>query len=168
MVTVSKEVEATIAIYYVKTGLFEGSTTKSFNYLSSIPDLGYTTELDWNKTDTFLVLPENNKIVVREVPQRSGGVRYAFDQMENGQSIVFKPSCISKRIENTLISGKIGTVHSDDFSKLLYSNFKKAVKSNFEKHQEFYLGSEALTLVKSGWKLTTNANLSEEFDLSGF
>ncbi|MFL5787368.1 MAG: hypothetical protein ACJ748_04905 [Flavisolibacter sp.] len=80
---------------FYKTGIFDKREVKQFKLASKLPELGYTQYGDWNYTNKFLVIPQEKSLIIREVPQKSGGIKYAIDQALNPISVIISPGAAS-------------------------------------------------------------------------
>lgn len=151
------------ALAYVLTGLHDVKNQSRLKSLNELSDLGMVSNGDWNHSKNFLVFPASTDFVVRDVPQRAGGTKYAIDQMANPASITLKPSGVLK--EGVLVAGSATTVSSDAFSTETFNFFSKLIKKQFKKVGTFYVGPNALQKMKSGWRLVTNDKSPAEYDL---
>lgn len=160
---IMKNIEEVKAIEYYEAGLFDTNTSFHLDSLLELEELGYVSNGDWNHSKNFLVIPKGQLINIREIPQRSGGVKYAFDQMKNPKSIVFKGSGILK--DGVIVAGSIGTISEDELSLEIFRNFSKQLKKAFYKVGSFYVGPKAKEKLNKGWRLVTNANSPIQYDL---
>ena len=157
-------IESVFDIKYFETGMF---LTTDFNHYDSLLDFegfGSVNNGDWNQCKSFLILPRESDLVVRNVPQRAGGIRYAIDQQNNPKSMVVKPSGIFK--EGVLVAGMVGTISNDDFSVKLFKDFSSKIRKTFTKLGQFYVGPNAKVKLEKGWRLVTNEQSPREYDLT--
>jgi hypothetical protein len=160
-----RQIEDSNNIHYFMTGLLDSATIPQYDTFSQIPDLGYVSEGDWNKIDSYLILPRNTNLNIRSIPQRAGGIKYAVDQMINEKSVVLKPGGIFNN--EILVAGRVATISEEKFSVDLYKAFSLIIKKKkFKRIGEFYVGPSALQKLHSGWRLVTNEKLSRGFDLA--
>jgi hypothetical protein len=68
--------------------------------------------------------------------------------------------------EKILLAGSIGTASETQASQALMKRFQAAFKKTFSKVKAYYVGPKALTLLKSGTRLTISAQSPPEFDLT--
>jgi hypothetical protein len=160
-----KSIESTHQIHYFETGLFDNKEVNNYNSLFEISNLGFTKYGDWNYDKSFLLLPKQLSLKVREVPQRKGGVKYAVDQLINPASIILQIGGIYSEKDNVLVAGKVGTVSEDVFSLEMYKAFHSKIKKEFSKIQEFYVGKGAQERLKLGWRLVLDEGRKKEYDL---
>lgn len=159
-----KSIETTYSIVYYKMGLFDTKHEVLFNSVSEILDLGIPKYGDWNKDLRLMALPKDSSVVVREVVQRDGSIKYAIDQLENHASICFQFGGIFK--EGVLLGGSCGTSHINDFSLDVFKAFSAKIRKTFKKIGTFYVGREAEEKLKAGWRLVTNEKSPKEYDLA--
>jgi len=136
---------------------------KCYDSLFDFKGFGSVNNGDWNQSKNFLALPSGNDLIVRNVPQKAGGTRYAIDQQNNPKSVVIKPSGIFN--DGVLVAGMIGTISQDDFSVKLFKDFSSKIKKAFTKIGRFYVGSNAKAKLENGWRLATNEQSPKEYDL---
>jgi hypothetical protein len=160
-----REIENVFDINYFKMGLFDSKDIPSFKSILTLSDLGFTKHGDWNYVDSYLILPENFSLDIREISQKKGGTKYAVDQMVNPKSIELKCGGIYLEKENIIVAGRIATISDNAFSQELYKSFSKLITKRFRKIDGFYVGDEAQEKLKLGWRLVTNEKLSKEYDL---
>lgn len=158
-----KEFELAYSAHYFKTGLFEESEIPHYDTALDFPNLGKVAYGDWNMIDNYLVLKKDIELNVREVLQRKGGVRYAVDQGENSNSVVFKLGGVFK--EGIFITGQIATIHNDEHSKGMMNFLSRKIKKSFTKIDIYYLGKSAMSKFKAGWRFTESESSPKEYDL---
>lgn len=159
IITQFEEVES---VSYFQTGLFEEKSFRKLNSLLDYPALGNAFWRDWNFADSFLIVPKEQEIEIREIPQYSGGVKYAVDQKENKDSIIFRLGGTLR--EGVLIGGNIGTISKSETSLRYFKQISKCIKREFKKIQEFYVSKNSQQLLSIGWRLTVNERTPIEYD----
>ena len=157
-------IESIFDIKYCGTGMFLTIDHKYYGSLLDFEGFGSVNNGDWNQSKSFLVLPSEGELIVRNVPQKAGGIRYAIDQQNNPKSIVIKPSGIFK--EGVLVAGMLGTISHDDFSLKLFKEFSSKIKKTFTKLGQFYVGPNAKVKLENGWRLVTNEQSPKEYDIT--
>jgi hypothetical protein len=75
-----REVESERQLQFVETGLFDSPSVEPIHSLLGAPSLGHLSAGDHNQGPCYLVASQDISIVVRTVPQRRGGTKYAVDQ----------------------------------------------------------------------------------------
>lgn len=162
---VIRDIESTIEVQYYKTGLLESEIGPNYDSAFDIPDIGFSASGDWNRIDSYLVVKKSTILKIREVPQRSGEVKYAVDQMINPGSIELKLGGVYLEKENVIVAGRIATISEDSDSSELYKLFTSKIKKMFKKIGAFYVGESAGKKLKLGWRLVTNEKSPREYDL---
>lgn len=157
-----KSIESKFDIKYAQAGMFDEKIL-CLNSLN-VNTIGNVQYGDWNHNPKYLLLPKENTLQVREVPQKKGGIKYAVDQMKNKDSVVFYLGGFY--MGNSIIASKIGTISNTDFSKNIIKHVSNYCKTNFENISGFYVSKNALEKSKKGVRLTTDVNASSEYDLS--
>ncbi|MGZ5244619.1 MAG: hypothetical protein ACXWW0_11925 [Bacteroidia bacterium] len=163
---IMENIESSVDLQYYRTGLLDNSNIPNYKSFKEIPDLGFTSSGDWNGTDAYLVVKKRILLNIREIQQRSGGIKFAVDQLMNPKSISLKLGGIYKNSENVIVAGRVATASDDEVSLELYKIFSTNIKKQFKKIGAFYVGSSAEEKLKLGWRLVTNEKLSKEFDLT--
>jgi len=162
---VLKNIEKLYEIQYFEMGLFDEQKTIRYNSIFEIKDLGFSASGDWNYDRRLLIVPSNISLNIREVPQRKGGAKYAVDPTRNPVSICLQLGGILKGKENVLVAGKVGIVADDVFSLGIYKSYHSAIKKEFKKIEEFYVGQEAEEKLRLGWRLVLDEGRRKEYDL---
>jgi type II secretory pathway component HofQ len=160
-----RDFESSIEIQYYKTGLLDSRVMPTYNSLFNAPNVGFTSSGDWNKIDSYLISKKSTPLNIREVPQRTGEMRIAVDQMNNPKSIELKIGGIYEEKENVIVAGRIATISEDSDSLELFKLLSTKIKNEFKKIGAFYVGKSAEEKLKKGWRLVTNEKLPKEFDL---
>ena len=158
-----QEVESERQLQFVETGLFDSPSIEPIHSLLAAPSLGILSVGDHNQAPCYLVASRDISIVVRPVPQRCGGTKYAVDQQENPKTIAFRPSGAFG--ENCLIDGQLGTISDGPRSLELLQLILKEMRRQFAQVKEFYVGKEAGDLLDKGWRLTANVKSPALYDL---
>lgn len=151
-----------VSIY--RTGMFDSlKSTSSIDLKELLDNIGIAKNGDWNYNDTYLIMPKESSLSVREVPQREGGIRYAIDQLVNPQSIVL--NCGGLFEEKVLVASYIGTVNYKHESKKLYKQLFKPIKKHFRKVRGNWVGEGAYSLLLKGTRLVAISSMHEAYDL---
>jgi hypothetical protein len=158
-----RSIEGAMHLRFVRTGLFDRPDPESTSSLRESPGLGVAVVGDAQREAGYLVMESTASLVVRPVVQRSGGTKYAIDQLENPTSIFLRPGGVFG--ESAVISGQVGTVSEDPRSVRLFRLVEKAIRGRFEKIQSFYVGPGAVALLDRGWRLTTGMKSPALYDL---
>jgi hypothetical protein len=163
LASVLSSLEAQKRLQYTLTGLFKVNSTEAYLSYVNIPGLGQARHPTAVANPTYLISLQGAPIRAREVPQKAGGVRYAFDQKLNEDTVAFNPG--GRYGDDVILYGMIGTVSESILSKDLYGFAAKLFRDRFAKIREFLVGPEAFDLAKAGLRLTIGASSPAEFDL---
>jgi hypothetical protein len=110
-----------------------------------------------------LVVDRGTAIVIRDVPQHAGGIKYAIDQLNNPDSTVLWPGGMHG--SDVLISGRIATTGLTSAAKELQREMIRAVTKDFRRIGTFWLGPDALRLFEAGARLTMATQMPSSYDL---
>jgi hypothetical protein len=161
--SVLSALEVAEPLQYTRAGLFDTNRPQSCLSYVDIPQFGRTTHPNAVGNPMYLLSSPDIPIKVRNVPQNSGGILFAIDQLENPDSIVFRPG--GWYGNDVILYGMVGTVSQSAESKRLYILAAKIVRKCFTKQQEFFVGPEARVAWNAGARLTIGASSPLEFDL---
>jgi hypothetical protein len=150
-------------VQFVETGLFDIRTPRVWLSASAIPSLGRAPSGQAITEPAFLVMFRQNPLVVDDVPQRAGGVKFAVDQLKNPDSTVFWPGGFHS--PEVLVSGRIATIGATDTAKTLQKDMVRTVTRGFRRIGMFWLGPDAMKLFEAGARLTTSVQSPPEYDL---
>jgi hypothetical protein len=155
--------EQQVSVLYVLTGLHDCRSPEVRVSGGAIPNLGQAPSGHAISEPSFLVLRRTTTLVVREVPQRHGGVKFAIDQLANPDSTVFWPGGLFAA--DVLISGRIATTGTTDAARQLQQLMVRTVTKGFRKVGTFWLGPEAAKMWESGARLTMAVQMPPDCDL---
>ena len=132
LLPVFDRIEARWRLAYTLTGLFETAELMTVRSGATIPTL-HSPAPDAGAIGgyNYLVTAAEEPIVVREVPQRTGGLRYAVDQLANPQSVTVMPGGLYA--PNALLHGRVATASDVDYSVRLYRAFAAAIGKHFRR-----------------------------------
>ena len=156
-------VEAKWSLSFAPTGLFETYQVAPFSSGGSLPTLRAPAAKSAAECATYLVTRAGTPINVRSVPQRTGGMLYAVDQLANPDSVTLTHGGLCS--PGVLISGRVATVSSTPFAKQLQTAFSNAIGKFFTRVNAYYVGPAALELLRQGCRLTHSATSPREYDL---
>ncbi|HZE85250.1 MAG TPA: hypothetical protein VE035_13140 [Puia sp.] len=159
-----KEAESKMEVHYYLTGSFEDPEIPHYMSFSETPDPGRVKYGDWNHHDDYLVMPRDTLVAIREVPQRKGGIRYLVDQLANSKGIALKIGGIFQ--EGILVGGRLATGSENEFSLGFYKLLSTMIKKQFTRIGTFYVGKNAETRLREGWRLVTDDKSPKEYDLA--
>ncbi len=161
---VIKDVEHNHQMFYVKSDLSKDASTQPISTGLSIPALGQAANDDTMHCPAYVVTQSIEAISIRAIPQRSGGVLFAVDQLSCPHSIILRPGGLFDR--KAIISGSCGTTTNTDVSKRLFTVWSLAFKDQFRRVRSFMVGPEAERLLDEGFRLTSRMSAPQSHDLS--
>jgi hypothetical protein len=155
--------EDAFPVRYVQTGLFDSRAPVEFIAGASLPNLGVAASGDAIREPAFLVTNRNTSVVVREVAQREGGIKFAVDQLDNPDSTVFQACGLYQG--KVLIAGRIATTGATSAALAVHQLMVRTVTKGFRRVQSYWLGPEALVLFHAGARLTAAVQRPKTYDL---
>jgi hypothetical protein len=161
-------VEQQTALFVVKVGSYASRTCTVYASARAIPELGITHRPDRLSSDRYMLFPEVVEVVYREVPQNSGTPLFMVDPWQNAPCLLFTSGGIYQ--SRFIISGLIETASKEKSILSLFFQFMDYVTNQFfcvsrSDHNSF-VGPEALSLLRSGWRLTDSISAPPQFDVS--
>lgn len=106
---VLQQFEAQQSVMYVLAGLFDRNCPQYFETYKVINSLSVSPDGDPNRIPGYLVVDPLHKILVREVPQKDGGQKFAIDQYLNPETLYFQSGGLFA--DKIIVPGRIGIVH---------------------------------------------------------
>lgn len=125
------------------------------------PKLAELTEMKGFKS--YLLVEAGCNITPREVSQRSGGVKYAFDQLLNPASAVIAIGGLYD--ENHLIASQIGSATEAPEGIALIKLFRKMLEGSTERIKSYYVSQQAAKMLDAGARLSAAPKGMLEYDL---
>ena len=149
---------------YVETGTKLAEDRAAFLRASDIPKLGIASHETGSLSTGYLVSRQDTPNVSRMSATRTGERRWNLYNGDNPGTMALTPAGLWKGL---LLAGNASTVHDDPDAQSLIRWFQSALKMEcFAKAGRFWIGQEALHLLKAGARLSTTAEQSPpEFDL---
>jgi hypothetical protein len=164
LLTVCGTVESKRSLRYTEMGLLKVPPT---TFVKSETDLSIAAStahgLPGSSGFRYLVTIEGSTVHVREVPQNSGGTRYAVDQLVNPDSMELATSALHP--SNILVYGRVATASDSALSKNLYAAFSRAIERHFRRVDTAWVGPEAEAAWRHGTRLAIGAFSPAEYDL---
>ncbi|WP_343657921.1 hypothetical protein [Chryseobacterium sp.] len=157
------DIEASYPIKYYEMGLFDTRSDKYFDSVAEIPDFGTPRSGDWNRDLRLMAMPKNLSMIIRDIDQKKGGVKYAVDPVLNHISICFQFGGIYK--EGVIIAGSCFTTNPNEFSLEVFKDFSSKIRKSFKKIDKFYVGPDAEEKLRDGWRLVQNEGFAKGYDL---
>ena len=154
--------EAETSVLYVQAGLFDSAEPRRTSSAIKL-GLGCASTGDMVTESCYLLLGAGVEPKVRPVPQRSGGVKFAIDQLLNPDSVVF---CFGGvQADGVLISGEISSLGTSDASRAMFKCLTRFVLKDFEFIGSYWVGEQARQMLDDGWRLTSSVRSPVEYDL---
>lgn len=153
-----RKIESEVKIKYIAAGWHSSPDYEVFTSAMDIPRFGLAHQPYFSGNQEYLVSPMETEIVARPIPQNSGGILYCIDPLQNPNAFGFKPA--GRFDELTLVGGSIiANSFVPEVRKLCFK-FGRVLIHGFRKIKddrgyEWYVGPEALTLLKQKVRLVT-------------
>lgn len=160
-----KQIEVNTQFQYIEYKNFSGSeypNAKKYNSLLDYPYLGHAQSAQC-RGDMFLVLNRTQTLCPKIIPTDEGS-RIVVSQELNTPSIVWALG--GHRSENLLLKGEVSTICSDNASKQMMADVRKAFSRYCKKVGGYYV-SPGVFLLKNTRFITISAleNTAVNFNL---
>jgi hypothetical protein len=157
-------VEASQPLRYTPIETLASAMPKSVLNGARLPTLNAPPPADSASSGySWLVTCRDREPVGRRIELNSGGVRYAFDQLENPDSIELLPG--SRHQSGAILYGRIATGSDSATSRRLFGLFKLAIGKRFRNINAFWVGPKAEEAWRQGARLTIGLASPQEYDL---
>lgn len=156
-------IEKCSPVKYVRMGQEKKAEPTYYASSDVIPGLGLATTESASTSAEYLVVMRKSFVEPRHVRLTGGSNFYLFDQLVNPQSISFSPGGLWN--ETVLLHGRVATVSDHTDSRSLFRMFASEFRRAFVKVKAYWVGSEALHLLRKGTRLALAAQSSRDFDL---
>lgn len=132
--------------------------------VSEIPDPGLSTHETGGASRSYLISPRDSINQMHKFLGNDGIARWSVDNSDNEDSVVLT---MAGRWKDMLLPGSMDTLHQTTMAQRLMKAFQSALKKEgFVKVENWWLGKEALEMLKAGKRLSTTAEQSPpQFDL---
>jgi hypothetical protein len=160
-----EKLEMEFAIKYYLTGMFDSPDVSVFESAFDIPNFGVSNG-DWIKDDAYLLMSKSNVLNIREVPQRKGGIKFVIDGMINRATVRVVLGGVYPGEMKVLVAGFMDTNSDEKVALDIFKFFSKSIKKEFKKISDFYVGMQAESYLKGGWRLVLDYRRSREYDLT--
>jgi hypothetical protein len=149
---------------YTRTGNFDRVVCDRFDRGPEIPGLGQAVADSASAGDAFLVTTPDVPVRLRSLDTASGVRRYCIDQLINPDTVVFSPGGMWG--QGVVVCGRVATVSDTAIARGIMSRFRSGLKKSFHRVRAYWVGPEALALLRAGHRLTASARSPREFDLA--
>jgi hypothetical protein len=164
LLRVLEMVEGGGPLKYIRTGQFPKGNYESYGRGADIPNLGDATSDSAINCQAFLVCGRETPIRPRPLGTIEPAARFSIDQLLNPDTVTFTPG--GMRREDVLLHGRVATASDSMISQGLMKRFHSAIRRSFTRVKAFYVGPNALGLLRSGMRLTISVQSPREFDLA--
>ena len=153
-----RKIEAKVKLKYIAVGWHSTLNYEVFTSALDIPKFGTVQYPYFSGNQEYLVSPFETKIVVRSIPQKSGGVLYSIDPTLNPNTFGFKPG--GRYDGLALVGGSIIPNSLVPEVRRLGFRFGRTLTYGFrqikdDRGYDWYVGPEALVLLQQEVRLVT-------------
>lgn len=160
------DVEKKFSLKYILMGVYsrdELDKLPIYNSGNDIPGLSHADYPDSSGCRSYLILKAEDQVKIRKIILKTGGEKYAVDQLFNPESIVLRHG--GWWDSEHILFGTLSLVDSNAKSKTILSEFRKFIGKRFVKVNAFSVGFEALAELKKGTRLCVGVKSPVELDL---
>lgn len=154
--------EAQMLITYT-TVKFDALPKQQWLTAEDLPDLGLSNSSQSVAATKYLITERHTLIKERPVRQNSGELWYAIDQVLNPESVTLIPGGIWKN--RIIIGGRFARTSSAAVPRGLMELARKYMKQYFIQHDQVWIGPEALSCLRNGYRLTFSEGSPSEYDI---
>jgi hypothetical protein len=141
---------------YVECGQFENPNPPIYLEGRQIPNLGISSTSTGSQSTSYLVSSQSTKSNIERFMDSLGNTRWMVHNGNNEDSVILTTSGIWNN--SILLAGNMSTLHETSQAQQLMRRFQSVLKkSDFIKIDMWWVGSEALERLRSGWRLATAA-----------
>ena len=157
--------EANAPLKFVETSNLTSPERDIYLESQQIPSPGISTHETGNSSVSYMVSLRDTKNNVHTFIGHGGEKRWTLDNSDNEETVILTMAGLWK--EEMLLPGLMDTMHETPISQQLMKWFVAALKAEgFTKVDNWWLGKEAMMMLKAGKRLSTTAEQSPpEFDL---
>jgi hypothetical protein len=165
IVPVLKLVQSHGPLKFVEAGVLDHADRPAYCDVADIPCPGVATHETGNRSVGYLIGHRELAIPNRSYMTRKSEARWALFNGDIEGTVLLSMGGLWRT--NVLLPGLIDTVHKDAAALQLMKWFLSALKAEgFQKIRHWWVGKEAMSMLKSGKRLATLAEQSPpEFDL---
>lgn len=165
IVPVLRKFESSEPLKFVEMGNLTTPNREIYLESADIPEPGVSTHETGASSKAYMVSLRDAKNNMHAFVGRKGEKRWSLDNSDNADTVVLTLAGLWKT--GTLLPGNMSTLHETPPAQQLMKGFLGALKQEgFTKIEDWWLGREALGMLKAGRRLTTTAEQSPpQFDL---
>jgi hypothetical protein len=162
---VLRRLELNAPLKFVEIGTLLTPNRAIYLQSSEIPNPGVATHETGSQSQAYMVSYRNTKNDMRVSVTKNGEKRWNLFGADNEEAVSLNMAGLWKT--GTLLPGNIAALHKSPAAQQLMKWFLSSLKQEgFTKVRSWWLGKEALEMLKAGKRLTTTAQQSPpEFDL---
>jgi hypothetical protein len=154
--------EAEHRVQYILCRLSNSPNFERYSSVTEIPDVGRSIHGHRVAENAYFVLPADAEVKIEPVPQRRGGTKYKVDPA-NLCGFAFSAGGVYG--DRFVIDGSVGVYMGNENSIKLCKEFIRKLRRGYTRIQSYYVGPQALQLMKEGYRLTPSTQTPESFDL---
>jgi hypothetical protein len=160
---VLKHLEGTLRMKYVEEGMLKGTAPSIWHHASELHSVGMATADQEINCEPFLVMRQDVEVKLSPYRMMDGVTRLDVFPNANPDSVLLRLGGFWK--DGSLISGHFIASSDQEFSRKVMSTVRMLFRKHFTKVQAYWVGSEALTRLRSGKRLCTAIQSPSEYDL---
>lgn len=166
VIPVLRRFESNAPLKFVELGNLTTPNRTVYLESSAIPDPGVATHETGNASIAYMVSHRDTKNHMQKFVGRQGEHRWTLHNGDNEETVILTMAGLWKG--EVLLPGLMDTLHQTLVAQQLMKWFLAALrKESFTKIESWWLGTEALQMLRSGKRLTTTAVQSPpQFDLA--
>ena len=164
IVPVLKRLEENQSLKFVETEVLTYPSRAIYLDASEVPEPGIATHETGSASKRYMVSLRDTKNQMREFIDDNGTKRWMLTNGDNEETVILTMAGLWK---DMLLPGLMDTLHETLVAQQLMKWFLAALKAEgFTKVENWWLGKEALEMLRAGKRLSTTAEQSPpEFDL---
>lgn len=165
IVPVLTRLESNAPLKFVETGNFTTPNRAIYLHSSEIPNAGIATHETGSQSVSYLVSHRDTKNHVRAFVGHKGEKRWDLNNGDNDETVTLTMAGLWKN--DILLPGCMSTLHQGPAAQQFMKWFLAALREErFAKEKSWWLGREALEMLRAGKRLAMTAEQSPpEFDL---
>lgn len=125
LLAVFQEIEKNIQLKYIYHRIYKSTIVEEYQSIKDYKNLGINTSGN-HQSESFLIMEQSAPLIIRGVPQESGGVNYFADEMKNNNAVTFWPGGIYN--ENLQICGHVSTINNTPAAAKSLNTIIKQIK----------------------------------------
>jgi len=110
--------------------------------IDEVPNLGVAEFGALVQENSYLVLPANEPPAPREIHLNSGGIRYAFDQLINPDSLIMTPGGLWKN--NCYVVGEVSSLHNTGISVTVPKKIRSVLRKKYRYSDGYWVGPKCI------------------------